>query len=91
MHISVSRYMNKTLTLIICPLRVLHKSAVYKGDYSILQTTYNTQYTFSFTLASFDSPCCNIAYSHIYTKKLKVPQLTADMNLKLKVILAVEI
>lgn len=44
MHISVSCYMNKTLTLIICPLRVLHKSAVYKRDYSILETTYNTVY-----------------------------------------------
>lgn len=37
MHIYVSCYMNKTLTLIVCPLRVLHKSAVYKWDYSILQ------------------------------------------------------
>lgn len=33
--------MNKTLTLIIRPLGVLQKRAVYKGNNSVLQTTYN--------------------------------------------------
>lgn len=45
MHISESCYMNKTLTLIICPLRVLHKSAVYERDHPILQKDKHTIYT----------------------------------------------
>ncbi len=65
MHISVGCYMNKTLTLIICPHRVLHKSAVYKRDYSILQPTYNIHLVSSHP-ASFDSTCSNIAPSTIH-------------------------